>query len=192
MKTVWVINNFSQSDLEWVKEYEPDDVIIYDKKDKNFGYNIYDYLDYIVKNYDFLPEICFFVKGNMLERHITKQEFVKLVNNKTFTPLLTQNHATYMPVCYYHDGLYYERNDSWYMFEHERKHFSTYNEFADIMGLPKTEYLGFAPGACYIVPRENILKRSKEFYQKLLSFVDYCQLPAEAHAIERALYTIWL
>lgn len=188
----WIINNYSQNDLEWVKEYKPDEVIVYDKKDKNVGYNIYDYCDYIIKNYDNLPDLMFFIKGNMLDRHITKPEFDKLVNSKTFTPLLTQLHNTYQPVCYYQDGLFYEVNDSWYMNCHERKHFLTYNEFADIMGLPKPDYIGFAPGACYIVPKENVLKRSKEFYEKLKSFVDYCAEPAEAHAIERALYTIWL
>jgi len=187
----WIVNNYSQNNLEWIKEYKPDEVIVYDKKDKNVGYNIYDYMDYIVKNYEKLPELTFFVKGNMLERHIPKDEFDMLVNNKTFTPLLTQNHNTYLPICFYEYGLFYEINDSWYFNEHEHKHFSTYNEFADIMGLPKPSYIPFAPGACYIVPRENILKRSKEFYQKLKSFVDYCAEPAEAHAIERALYTIW-
>ena len=148
-------------------------------------------MDWIVKNYDDLPPITLFGKANMLERHITKEEFDRVVNNKTLTPLLTQNHKTYLPVCYYESGLYCEVNNSWYFNKHQHKHFSSYNEFADIMGLPKPEYLCFAPGACYIVPKENILKRSKEFYQKLLSFVDYCQEPAEAHAIERALYTIW-
>lgn len=187
----WIINNYSNNDLEWVNQYKPDDIVIYDKKDLNVGYNIYDYMDYIVKNYNNLPDLMFFVKGNMLERHINKEEFDVIADNKNFTPILTQKHATYMPVCYYHDGLYYERNDSWYFNEHEHKYFSSYNEFCDIMGLPKHEYIGFAPGGCYIVPKENVSKRSKEFYQKLLSFVDYCQLPAEAHVIERALYTIW-
>lgn len=188
----WIINNFSQNNLEWIKEYKPDEVIVYDKKEKNVGYNIFDYMDYIIKNYDNLPDLMFFIKGNMLERHIPKDEFDKLANKKIFTPLLTQNHKTYMPVCYYEDGLFCEVNDSWYMNCHQKKHFSTYNEFADIMGLPKPKYIPFAPGACYLVPRENILKRSKEFYQKLISFIDYCAEPAEAHAIERALYTIWL
>jgi hypothetical protein len=188
----WIINNHSDNDLEWVNEYKPDDVIIYDKKDKNVGYNIYDYLDYIISHYNKLPDLMFFVKGNMLERHITREEFNLIVNNKTFTPILTQHHKTYMPVCYYDGHMYYEINDSWYFSEHTHKHFSSYNQFADIMGLPKPKYIPFAPGGCYIVPKENVLKRSKEFYQKLISFIDYTQLPAEAHAIERALYTIWL
>jgi hypothetical protein len=187
----WIVNNYKNHDLEWIKEYKPDNVIVYDKTINNVGYNIYDYLDYIVNNYHSLPEVVLFVKGNMLERHITKEEFDEIVDNKTFTPILTQHHGTYMPVCYYEDGLYYERNDSWYMQEHESKFFKTYGEFADEMGLPNPTYLGFAPGACYIVPKENILKRSLKFYKKLIHYVDYCAEPAEAHLIERSLHEIW-
>ena len=185
----WIINAYN-GNTDWIKDYTGD-VIFYDKKDKNVGYNIHDYMDYIVTNYDNLPDLMLFGKDNMLERHITKEEFDKLVNKKRFTPLLTQNHKTYLPVCFYENGIYCETNDSWYMREHERKHFNTYDEFAKIMGIPVAQYLMFAPGGCYIVPKENILKHSKDFYKKLRSFVDYCQEPAEAHAIERTLYTIW-
>ena len=191
MANCWIINNYSNNDLEWIKEYKPDEVIVYDKKDKNLGYNIYDYCDYIIKNYDNLPDLMFFIKANMLSRHIEKAEFDKICNNKTFTPILTQKHKTYLPVCYYEDGLFYEINDSWVFNEYPHKYFSSYNEFADIMGLPKPAYIGFAPGACYIVPKENVLKRSKEFYQKLLTFCSWSQINAESHAIERALYEIW-
>jgi hypothetical protein len=68
MANCWVINNYSQNDLKWIEEYKPDEVIVYDKKDKNVGSNIYDYMDYIVKNYEKLPEFTVFAKGNMLER----------------------------------------------------------------------------------------------------------------------------
>ena len=84
----WVINAYN-GNIDWIKEYT-DDVVLYDKKELNVGYNIYDYMDYIVSNYDNLPDVVLFGKDNMLQRHITKQEFDKLVNNRTFTPLLTQ------------------------------------------------------------------------------------------------------
>ena len=185
----WVINSYNGT-TDWIKNYT-EDVIFYDKKDKNVGYNIYDYMDFIVNNYENLPDVTLFGKDNMLERHITKEEFDKLIGNRTFTPLLTQNHKTYEPICYYKDGLYYEKNDSWYFHGKEHKYFNNYSEFAERMGLPNPDYLGFAPGACYIVPKENILKHSSEFYYELRKSVEYCQLPAEAHAIERSLYNIW-
>ena len=188
MKKVWIINNYSQNDLEWVKEYKPDEVIVYDKKNKNVGMNILDYFDYIVKNYDNLPDICIFAKGNMLERHITKDELDKIIHNKTLTPLMTANHKTYMPVCYYKDGLFWELNNYWYIHHHPVKN------FPELVALLKTngkEYLGFSPGACWIVPRENILKQTKEFYAKLMTFIDYDANPAEAHLLERSLHLLW-
>ena len=184
----WIINNYSQNDLKWVDEYKPDEVIVYDKKEKNVGSNIYDYFDYIVKNYDNLPEIVVFAKGNMLERHITKEELDKIIYNKTLTPLMTQNHKTYMPICYYKDGLYWEQNDYWYYNAHPHKDFQ---EMAKLLKVKGHEYLGFSPGACWIVPRENILKQTKEFYEKLITFIDYDSNPAEAHLLERSLYLLW-
>jgi hypothetical protein len=184
----WIVNNYSGNDLEWIKEYKPDEVIVYDKKDKNVGMNLLDYFDYIVKNYDNLPDICIFAKGNMLERHITKPELDKIIHNKTLTPLMTANHRTYMPVCYYKDGLFWEVNNQWYVHHHPVKNF---NELVTLLGVRGHEYLGFAPGACWLVPRENILKQTKEFYAKLITFIDYDANPAEAHLLERSLHLLW-
>ena len=180
-----VVNNYHNNDLSWLKS---DDIVVYDKKDKNVGSNIYDYFDWIVKNYDNLPDIVMFTKGNMLERHITPEEFEKVRNNTTLTPLMTMNHKTYEPVCYYKDGLYYEVNSYWYVNEHPQRYMQ---DLIDFLGVRGEKYLGFSPGACWIVPRENILKRSKEFYSHLMSFIYYDQNPAEAHLIERSLFYIW-
>ena len=185
----WVINSYN-GNTDWIREYT-DNVVFYDKKDQNVGYNIYDYMDFIVKNYDNLPEITLFGKDNMLERHITKKEFDKLIKRKEFTPLLTQDHKTYMPICFYDYFIYHELNNSWYLEGKNTKHISSYEDFADKMGLPSPEYLAFAPGGCYIVPKEHILKHPKEFYQQLKDLVDHCAEPGEAHCVERALYTIW-
>jgi hypothetical protein len=188
--TVFVVSCYGEPNLDWLEEYS-DNIVVIDKTKNNVGYNIFSYMDWIVNNYNNLPETVIFLKNNLLQRHITKPEFDKIVNNKTFTPILTQNHGTHLPVSYYEDGLYHEINDSWYFGFHTYKYFNSYPLFAELMGLENPRYLRFAPGGCYIVPRENILKRSKEFYEKLRSFVDWTQEPAEAHAIERALYEIW-
>lgn len=186
---MFIVSNY-KSDYSWVKKYT-DYFAVYHKDRVNVGYNISTMMSFIVDNYDKLPEVCVFVKDNLLERHITLEEFEKVVNNTCFTPLLTQNHGVYEPVSRYVDGIYQERNDSWYFHSYPYKYFSSYNEFAALMGLDKPEYLSFAPGGNYIVPKENILKRSKEFYAKLLEYCSWSQINAESHAIERALYTIW-
>ena len=185
----WVINSYNGT-TDWIKAYT-DSVTFYDKKDLNVGYNIWDYMDYIVKNYDNLPDVILFGKDNMLERHITKEEFDTLVGNRTLTPLLTQHHETNDPISYYKDGLYYERNDYWYANHYGIKDRESFDELIDFVGIRSKRYLGFAPGACYIVPKENILQHPKSFYEKLREAVSYTQLPAEAHLIERSLYFIW-
>lgn len=189
MKTTWVINSY-HGNTDWIKDYT-DDVVFYDKKELNVGSNIYDYMDWIVKNYDNLPDCVLFGKSNMLERHITREEFDRLLNSGTLTPLLTVNHCVYEPVCRYRDGLYEEINDDWYVNEHPHKFYTNYNDFARDFDLPTPEYLGFAPGACWIVPRENILQHPKSYYQRLKDIVSYDANPAEAHMIERAMWYIF-
>lgn len=189
LKMKWVINAYNGT-TDWIKEYT-DDVVFYDKKELNVGYNIWDMMDYIVSNYDNLPDVVLFGKDNMLQRHITKPEFDKLVNNRTFTPLLTQNHKTDGVINLYKDGIYHEVNNSWYLYSYPSKYYTKYEDFARDFDLPNPPYLPFACGACYIVPKENILKHSKEYYARLKELVSWHQTPAEAHLIERSLYNIW-
>mgnify|MGYP007071571311 CR=1 FL=1 len=186
---LYVINSYN-GNTEWIKDYT-DEVVFYDKKDKNVGYNIFDYMDWIVKNYDNLPDVVLFGKDNMLERHITKEEFDEIKDNKTFTPILTKGHKTDGKINYYKDGLYYEVNSYWYANHYGIKDSKSFNELIDLLGVRNKAYLGFPPGGCCIVPKENILKHSKEFYIKLLEAVSYKQTPGEAHLIERCLCYIW-
>jgi hypothetical protein len=185
----WVISHYL-GDYEWVKEYT-NDYVVYNKKEKNVGYNIYDIMTYIVDNYDNLPEKVAFVKANMLERHITKEEFDRALSKEDVVALCTQHHKVDGNINYYFDGIYHEKNNSWYFAEYPQKYFKSFPEYAKEMGISSPDYLPFAPGGCYIVPKANILKRSKEFYQKLLEFCSWSQINAESHAIERSLYMIW-
>ena len=189
----WILNAYH--DNEDYKQYT-NDVVLYDKKDKNVGSNIYDYMCYIVDNYDNLPEIMLFGKTNMFKRHITKEEFEKVKDNKIFTPLLTQHHRVYSDqegvVCYYDEGMYYERNDYWYLREHPTRTVNSMQELKKMLGMNDRKFNAFAPGACYIVPRENILRHSKEFYVKLRDYCNWHETPGEAYLIERSLYHLWL
>ena len=110
------ISNYN-NDLDWLRDF-PNPHIIYDKTwnggaidnynssylapidlkkkypDFNIvngnqnGYNINDYLTFIIDNYDNLPEVTAFIKGNTIGRHVSKEYFYKVINNKTFTPLV--------------------------------------------------------------------------------------------------------
>lgn len=201
MKYILVNYNFTP---DWITEYT-DDYLIYDRSDsrkylKNFtqdniiytnniGNVDYDRLGYIVDNYNKLPDVFVLAKSNLF-KYITKEEFDKVKDNTTFTPLLTQNHKVYEPICRYVDDVYYEINNSWYvpsMFTQ----YLTYNDWAKELGLPTPEYLPFAPGGNYILTKEVVHRHPKKLYEKMRDMLNYTQLPAEAHFVERTYYTLW-
>lgn len=182
-------------DISWMEDY-PGEYIIYDRSDSpmegaivvpNIGSDIYDKFTYIIDNYDNLPDIAIYSKANIF-KYVTKQEFDWMKDNKTFTPLLTQNHKTKMPVAYYKDWIYWEINNRWYLSSHPAR---KTDELMELLGIKDMEYIPFSPGSNYILPKENILKHSKEHYQKLRSFLDWDVYPGEAQIMERGLYTLW-
>ena len=86
LKKTLVVSNHN-SDLEWLEMtyghgYSPENTVIYDRSDEekdwchlgtsirspNVGENIYDMMRFIVDNYDNLPDISIFIKGNLFSR----------------------------------------------------------------------------------------------------------------------------
>ncbi len=218
------------NDLEWVKDYP--NHIIYDKTwnggflnnetDETFepinlqekyptynivkssinGYNIYDYLTYIVDHYDNLPNVVVFCKGNTFPRHLSEEKFKQLVVSKCFTPIEDwtyhdQNQISLRTgvAMWSSDGGFMEINSSWYLNlpNHPIKYFQTYNDFMQYCFidpvLPK--YVRFPPGGNFVVPKQYIYKYDKVFYKNLRMFVEHTRVPGEGQLIERALYTIW-
>lgn len=187
-------------DVDWVKEYT-DDVVMYDRSAEplegsivvpNLGTDIYDKFTYIIDNYDNLPEVALYSKANLF-KYITKEEFDKVKDNKTFTPLLTANHKVYDnadgPVCFYTaDGMFNEVNNFWYLNPHPAKYAPI---IIDFFKMKTRMYNKFAPGSNYIVPRENILKHPKEVYEKLRACLPWDVYPGDAQLLERNLYYLW-
>ena len=201
-----LVSNYN-NDISWVKEYT-DNYLIYDRSDqkiakknthiilqKNIGYNLYDYFTYIIDNYEKLPNCVVFVKGNVFPRHVSKNFFDKIINNDFFTPIEEKKMLTVRrPLSFFsQDGGYCEINNDWYLKHHKTRYFHGYNDFIKFCFVDPVipKYICFAPGANYIVPKENILKLPKQFYKNLKFILSYAQLPGEAHIIERALYTLW-
>ena len=196
--------------MEPIMQYARGKAVIYDRSERpmdeiyageelivvpNIGSDIYDKFTFIIDNYDNLPEIAVYTKANLFQ-FISQEEFEKVLakaeKKKEFTPLLTQNHKTYMPVCFYSDdGMYNEINNRWYLGKYQCKHLGRAQELFDLLRLNDKEYLKFAPGSNYILPKENILKHPKEFYIKLRSYLEHDVYPGEAQIMERALYYLW-
>lgn len=194
---------------EWMNDYEWESLTVYDRsagifeleglppmkavKTKNVGNVDYDKLGFLVEHYDNLPEVFIWGKSNLF-KYITKEEFDRVKDNKTFTPLLTQNHRIYHDtvgaVNFYRDGMYYERNTSWYLSQQQAK-FGSWREWADHFGMQAPDYIPFAPGGNYILTRETVHKYSRDFYEEMRNTMPYTQLPGEAQLAERSYYLIW-
>jgi hypothetical protein len=193
----YIIYDRSDTD-EWIKPFDPKKVI----KVPNIGWDIYDKFTYIIDNYDNLPDVIIMVKGNIffrynaqegdIPKYISKEEFDNLCNNETFTPLMRKNRKTRLPISFYsEDGMFNEKNNSWYLNTYPAKYFSSYNQFIKGFGMKIPKYLKFAPGSNYIVTKKDIHKHQKSFYEKLRRCIDYSTLPGEATIIERFMYIMW-
>lgn len=208
-KNLLIVSSFG-NDLSWI-EKRTSNYLIYERGNyhsesswidskkiipsPNIGYNLYDYFTFIIDHYNCLPQCILFIKGNIFPRHISEEYFDKISNNGFFTPIIdTALHAPVWPISnFFSDTSYVEINNSWYLNSHPVKFFYSLDDFLQFCFvdpiIPK--YIEFAPGANYVVPRENILKLPKQFYENLRYFISYTSLPGEAHIVERALQTIW-
>jgi len=201
-------NNLNES---WVNEYT-DNYLIYDRahrfeeNDKikhqiNVGANIYDIFDFIVNNYENLPEITIFCKGNVIPRHCGFEKFKKIINNKQFTSIENYNreHSLYYPGAYSfvdeYDGYYEDpiEVDNTVKHIHPSKYIFNYKDlinsiFEDAIF---SDYTRFAPGANYIIPKTDILRYNKHFYKTMRYYVSWDVKPGEAYLLERAMFTLF-
>jgi len=211
----WLPEDLKES---WMNKYT-DNYIVYDRfhrdnwkgkdkiiKQKNVGQNVYDIFDFIINNYENLPpatifcrSCLFFPKGRtppLSNGNYNEHDFMKVCNNKTFTELhdygaeVHTTHASKLDS----DGFgYLEINNSWYTNHIKTKYFNNLNVFlSDLYVNPVLpSYIRFAPGVNYLIPRQNILKYSKKFYEHIRDILSWDVVVGEAHIIERCMYTIF-
>ena len=207
----YVISRYNQ-DVSWVQEYAPS-MILYDRSDDpipgsiivpNLGTDIADKLHFIINNYNNLPLVAIYTKANLF-KYITKEEFDRVKNNSFFTPLLTMNHkevkydgteeyvkrhGTDKDVSYYKDGIYYEKNNFWFLNDCPYKS-EQVKELVKIFKMDQREYNAFAPGSNYTLTSSDILRHPRELYIKLYNFLMYAVYPGEAQLLERNLFYLW-
>lgn len=200
-----IISRF-EHDISWLEDYPELEVVLYDRSDEtyrgkndmikvihavpNIGTDIFDKFTYIIDNYDNLPDVALYTKANLF-KYISREEFNRVKDNKTFTPLLTSKHEEKMGTSYYKDGMYYEVNNGWYLMEHPVRTADRVNTLMDLLGIKGMRYVPFAPGSNYILPKENILKHTKDKYEQMRRMLEWTVYPGEAQIIERGLYTLW-
>lgn len=163
------------------------------------GHNISDYLEYIVDNYDHLPDSLGFAKGNLFPRHITEEVFVARQTLEGFIPLYSDDAAyrsqthKLMPFQLFAQqiapGCYLEITNNWYVKRRKPgQHFPRLQDlFAHFFKRELPRYIPFVPGACMIVPAINIRRWPRDTYQRLYEAVTYDFFPVEAFHAERSL-----
>lgn len=179
-------------------------------KQKNVGQNHYDMFDFIVTHYDNLPEVTifcrsclFFPKGKKTglpnksasTGNYNETAFKKNCNNTVFTELHDfgpETSGSYSRIDT--DGFgYLEINNDWYFNCGPSKYFKSFNKF--LFELYKTPvivpFIRFAPGGNYIIPKKNILRYSKKFYEYIREILSWDIITAEIWMVERATYTIF-
>jgi len=209
MSSIFFCISYYSGTLDILNYVDKDNYIIYDKsveglkfydknivRSKNVGYNIDSYFSYIIDNYDNLPEIIIFCKNNIYPRHISQDFFKNSIKKNTFTPLhdIDNFKNINFPVSFItNDNSYLELNNSWYANNYISKYFNNYNSFYNYIfeNTITPLYLNFSPGANYIVPKNNILNRSKLFYINLKFLISHSQFSCESHFVERSLIVIW-
>ena len=199
--------SYFDGDISWVRDLKSP-YTVYNKSGKklndldsvinldNVGYNISSYLNYVIDNYDDLPEMIVFCKNNVFPRHVTKKIFFEACRKKVFTSIddpSSWKNLSFPVSTISNGGEYLEINNSWYVDDYPRLYFSDFNQFYDFVFISDSNplYLNFSPGGNYVVPKNNILQRSLNFYKNLLLFVSHDQFSCESHFVERSLKTIW-
>lgn len=180
-------------------------------KQKNVGQNHYDMFDYIVTHYDNLPEVIifcrsclFFPKGQKWSPSPERQastgnfneiDFVKVCNNIELTELHDFGVETKCPISNIDidNKGYLEMNNNWYFNQGQSKYFRSLNQFLSILFKNPIypTWVRFAPGGNYIIPRKNILKYSKKFYEYIRDILSWDIITAEIWMVERATHTIF-
>lgn len=160
-----VVAHYNEN-LDWLKETKIDKAIFhkgsnspYGTKLPNIGREAHTYLYYIVENYNNLKDYTIFCQGNPFDHF---KDMLSFLNN---LPLL-ENIKKYQDIfALTHDSIATDdRSGRPHCYppvelgkESDRLFSNIFKEFP------------FTPGAQFVVPRQNLLNRSKEFYEKCLT-----------------------
>lgn len=195
----------------WVHNYT-DNYLIYDKSHRfqenervkhqtNVGANIYDFFTFISDNYENLPEVMIFCKGNVVPRHCGREKFDQIINNTSFTTI--ENYIRETPK--YKNGIYafVDDNDRYHESPvevdatvaniHFAKNFQTYQQLMKIIfDTPHFDrYIRFAPGANFIISKEEVLRFNHKFYLTMKEYTSWHHKPGESYILERAIPNIY-
>jgi hypothetical protein len=183
-----IVSRYNEN-IEWTKNFS--NVLIYNKgnndidkynpiKLPNVGREGHTYYKYIYDNYDNLEDYTIFLQGNPFDhspniindiRHL----LIKSDLNNDFLFLSQFILNTNLEKCHHHEN-------------HQKyKDLPLKETFEKIFGYYKSskENIKFGAGAQFIVKKEKILQKPKEFYFNIIKLLEYSLDPVEGYVIER-------
>jgi hypothetical protein len=178
-----IVARYSEN-MEWTIPFE--NVIIYNKGEPiqypneiflpNVGREGHTFYTYIYENYDNLDDYTIFLQGNPFDHSPNIIETLQnlIIRNKTgelnetFILISERIIDCNLTGCKFHYGL--PMQDIYEYLFNKR-----------IVDLPFI----FGAGAQFLVSKEQILSRPKEFYLKIIKMLDYHSHPIEGFVIER-------
>ena len=166
----------------------------------NVGSNLYDIGRYIYDYYDNLSDITIFIKGNLLQKPYSNENKFKYALKANWFVPIDGNIGNPWSRFFVNDSVCVESTKlDWYLYKEEVTNTKVYpriknfEDFVrDLFIIEKIpEYIWFCPAAGYAVPKQNILKYTKNFYKKMMVYNDYNNNPVEAHWFERIMQMSW-
>lgn len=162
---------------------------------KHVGHNLLDYLDWIISNWDSMPNVVAFLKGNVIGRHIDPQHWETIYRNTHYTFVFSNKSTQGQKNRYFsaHQSDFNEINNSWFAWSSNHRYFTSTNQLIHFLyKSPRyPQYLTFSPGACYIVESSRIKNKPLSLYIGLRQILSYTFFPSEAWMVERILHTIF-
>jgi hypothetical protein len=164
---------------------------------ENSGHSLSHYLQFIISNYKTLPSQLYFLKSNLVPRHIDLTTFKTLLSIKemgSYVSLFNDSKFKDKKGIAYHliPGYFLERNNSWYIESGRARYFLIYNDFLDFLYAEPIhpEYVIFTPGGCFGTSKEAIHRVPLNAWKAIYEIVTYEYFPPEAYLLERAFFTI--
>lgn len=173
-----VVSRYNE-DIEWTKKYS--NVVIYNKGTPLVGYsNVIDlpnvgreghtYYYHIYTNYDSLDEYTIFLQGNPFDHTPNLHSILEDIDkfNGSYKSLCKHILPCTNVQCIFHPNL------------------PMLKVYCELFGpCMYIKQFTFGAGAQFIVSKECIHKRTKEFYKRIVDLLGYDKSPIEGYVIER-------
>ena len=192
--------------IDWLND-ETDNCIIYNKGDKlgldneilldNLGRESETYLNYIIQNYNSLPDVVVFTQARINDHRVSGDDVqflidlknTALINDKSEPSLI--HYETYTYNCWDYN---WNSINGWYYLSDNYKnneHITFIDWFQQYIHIKYPNPIKIYTNGIFAVSKKLILKNSLEYYKQLILQVNHHINSTEGHFFERSWYYIF-